>query len=342
MDGKWKYIVYVAAFICSMMISTYATTRFIVRSQPEVDVPDLVGLDSVTALKTLSDLGLNLKVDASDYNDVYPKGHVCGQDPPVGSRLKKRRDVVVILSKGSAQVTLPDLKGLSLEQARTIIEQSRLTFGQISYMYGVGPESGRDRVLAQTPEALMTVPVGSTINLLLSRGPRPEWMLMPDLTGLVYTRAADVIEEHGFIPGRIESDARPSWPVEAVLVQEPSPGSRVARGELVRLTVNRKEDIDQETYRWELLEYKVPYGLFPCEIRFRVAVGSYLWDVYEGWHRPGERVRLLAPVNGPIQARVFEDGDSKAIKAWASRYWEGAWDDQISPLDPVSRLFPPG
>jgi serine/threonine-protein kinase len=335
MKHGFKYGLYAGAFFLALLVSAYATTLVIVKGQPEVVVPDVTGQGAITALKTLSDLGLNIKVRAIDYSDSVPQDYIISQDPKPGTKVKKKRDIKVVLSKGSAFVPLPDLSGLSVDQAGSILEQSRLIQGQVSYAYGFGPEQGRDRVLAQYPEPMTPVKVETKIDLLLSLGPRPVFLVMPDLTGQPYSVALYKLEQAGLTLGRLDTEARPDWPQDTVVIQDPSPGSRTWRGNLVRLTVNRAEALDLTEYSFKVLEYDVPYGLFRREIKFRVSFGPYPMDLHEGWHQPGQTVRAVVLTQGPTRAQVFEDGEEKALPADKQKDI-GVDHDQDSPLDTVS------
>ena len=335
MKRGFKYGLYAGAFFLALLVSAYVTTLVIVKGQPEVVVPDVTGQGAITALKTLSDLGLNIKVRAVDFSDSVPQDYIISQDPKPGTKVKKKRDIRVVLSKGSAFVPLPDLSGLSVDQAVSILEQSRLDQGQISYTYGFGPEQGRDRVLAQFPEPMTPVKAETKVDLLLSLGPRPVYLVMPDLTGQPYSVALYKLEQAGLTLGRMDTESRPDWPADTVVIQDPAPGSRTWRGDLVRLTVNRSDALNLKDYSFKVLEYDVPYGLFPREIRFRVAFGPYLIDLYEDWHRPGQTVRVVALTQGPPRAQVFEDGEEKALPA-EKELDVGVDHDQDSTLDTVS------
>ena len=307
-----KYGLYAAVFFLALGVSAWVTVVLVVKAPPEVEVPDLTGLEAIAALKALSDLGLNLKVQAADFSDGVPKDHVISQDPAAGMRLKRKRHVKVVLSKGSAAVPLPDLRGLSQKQAEVILNQGRLAVGQVSFTYGQGPEQGRERVLAQSPEPPASVGVGKKVDLLVSLGPRPVYLVMPDLTGHLYSVALINLERAGLVLGRLETTHLPSWPFETVVIQDPGPGSRVARGDLVRLTVNRADASKPADYQWRVFEYRIPYGLLRREINFRVALGTFLWDLHDDWHGPGEVVRLVTLVRGKPRGQVLEDGEETA------------------------------
>ncbi|MBW2060686.1 MAG: PASTA domain-containing protein [Deltaproteobacteria bacterium] len=311
---RWvKYSLYALIFFIALGVSAYLTTRLIIKSEPEVTVPDLTGLDSIAALKVLSKLGLNLKVQGFNYSDQVPKDQIMDQDPKPGMQVKKDRDIRVIISKDSRMVKLPDLRGLSLDQARSILSQSELLVGLVSYVYGSASDQERDRVLAQVPEAMTPVDRKGRIDLLLSLGPRPVGLVMPDLTAQNYSLVLLTLERAGLKVGPLEYENRPNWPVGAVLVQDPAPGSRVSQGALITLTVNREGSGGISEYKFHLIDYQIPYGLLRREIRFHVEVDFFRFDVHEGWHGPGEFVRTLALVPDPFEAYVYEDDERKTL-----------------------------
>ncbi|MBU4209574.1 MAG: PASTA domain-containing protein, partial [Proteobacteria bacterium] len=117
------------------MVSAYLTLTFIIKSEDKVVVPDLVGKDVVLILEMLSDLGLNTKIKGSEYSDNVPKNHVIFQEPEPGSEIKKRRDIRIIISKGTKRILMPNLKGLSIQQARLIIEENGLSLNKLSSTY---------------------------------------------------------------------------------------------------------------------------------------------------------------------------------------------------------------
>ncbi len=312
MKSSLKIGVYAMTFLVALGLTAYLTTWYIVRGQPEVQVPDLTGRDAVAALKALSDLGLNLKVRGFAFSDQIPQDHIVGQEPEAGAKIKRDREVKVTLSKGNATVRLPDLRGLPLTQAEGILDQARLLPGLISRAYDSGPEQGRDHVLEQQPAPLTPVKAGAKVNLLLSLGPRPDYLVMPDLTGQRYSLALLNLENAGLEMGTLISSAEPERPMEVVLDQEPEAGSRVAKGDRVSLTVNRPGQAQDLEYRFHLLEYAVPFGLLRREIKVRVAFGPYLIDLYEEWQQPGELIRLAPLLKGPLRCQIFEDGQETA------------------------------
>ena len=125
----------ITVFFLAAGISAYIALTVIIKSEDTVIVPDLSEKDLVYALKILSDLGLNTKVKGFEYSAAVPKNHIIFQDPDPGSEIKKDRDVRVIISKGAKTILMPNLEGLSIQQARIIIEENDLCFGMLSTTY---------------------------------------------------------------------------------------------------------------------------------------------------------------------------------------------------------------
>ena len=122
-------------FCLSVGVSAYIALTFIIKSEDTVIVPDLTGKDLVYSLELLTNLGLNTKVRGSEYSETVPKNHIIFQDPDPGSEIKKDRDIRIIISKGPQNVIMPNLEGISIQQARIIAEENGLCVGKISHTY---------------------------------------------------------------------------------------------------------------------------------------------------------------------------------------------------------------
>ncbi|MGL5099495.1 MAG: PASTA domain-containing protein, partial [Fusobacteriaceae bacterium] len=61
-----------------------------------------------------------------------PAGEIFMQDPMAGKKIKRNRIVRIWVSKGSADLTVPDIKGLEENDAESIINSKGLTVGTVS------------------------------------------------------------------------------------------------------------------------------------------------------------------------------------------------------------------
>ena len=90
-----------------------------------VTVPDVVDLDVLTATKRLEDVGL--KVTTSDEESDKAEGTVLSQDPAGDERVDEGSTVVLNISVGIGNATLPDLVDRPEAEARAILQAAGFT-----------------------------------------------------------------------------------------------------------------------------------------------------------------------------------------------------------------------
>jgi beta-lactam-binding protein with PASTA domain len=123
-------------------------------AQP-VDVPDVTGKSLDDAKTALKDAGLRGKVTQEKYDEQVTAGDVISQSPKNG---QARKDSVVqlVVSKGPPLVSVPDVVGRSIGDARSILESAGF------HVRAFGPGVGS--VFRQSPSGGQA-PKGSTITL---------------------------------------------------------------------------------------------------------------------------------------------------------------------------------
>ena len=186
-----RYGIYAAIFLGALLCSLYLTSKWIIQSEKEVVVPSLVGHDTVYALDLLTSLGLNIKVGGFMWSDTVPKNFIAQQKPASGTRLKRDRDVKVFLSRGSKSVRVPKLVETSLREAELVLSQNGLRLGGLSRIPST--RYAKDRVIAQRPAPLKDLERGQAVDLLISDGPKPVAIAMPELRQQTLGQALKVL-----------------------------------------------------------------------------------------------------------------------------------------------------
>jgi len=303
---------FILLFGLSAGISAYMALTYIVKSEDTVIVPDLTGKELVYSLEMLTDLGLNTKVRGSEYNERIPKNHIIFQDPDPGSEIKKDRDVRIIISKGPQTITMPNLEGLSIHQARIIMEENGLCQGKISITYSkVFP---KEVVMAQAPLSGTSITRGGCIDILVSAGAKPASYMMPDLTGIPLDEAIGILESLQLTLGEIKSTVDSRKPINRIVSQEPAYGYQVLENSTVNLIINREpgakiQNVMQETGGVQLFRHKLDIGLMRKDIRINVNFFGVTVDLVNNLIKPGEEIWALIPRNRNVTLFLYQDNE---------------------------------
>ena len=97
------------------------------KGQEIVTVTKLVGKTKDEAIKELKELGLEAKIE-EDYNDDIEAGIVVEQSIAEGEEVLAGSQITLKVSLGIEQVEVPDLTGLTEDEAKAKIEESKLKY----------------------------------------------------------------------------------------------------------------------------------------------------------------------------------------------------------------------
>ncbi len=285
----------VLAFLAVTAVTAYFTLNFIVRGTGTQVVPDLTGKDVVSVLEELSDLDLNTKIGGLEYSPDIPANHVISQDPPAGSEVRRGRSVRIVISRGPATVQVPNLRGLVLDQAETLLESNGLCSGRKSHLHHTVAAAGT--VAAQAPLAGRLVTRGTCVDLLVSLGPRPGAVVMPRLDGLRVEDAVALLQGVGLATGRIRYAVDHEKPPGAVIGQQPPAGYRAVLNSAVDLRISRRSATARPPggKNEYLFRYRVGGGFLRRHIRVEWKTATLSTDLFDAYVAPGRELWLLVP-----------------------------------------------
>ncbi len=132
-------------------------------------VPQLGGLTLEEATAKLSELGLSIATTTEVYSFDFAAGTVAQQDPADGTEAERGATITVALSLGPELVAVPELAGLTLDQAQVTLANAGLIEGASS-----GDTTQTILAYSQGGVALSpgaTVPKGSAIDLQFAEPP---------------------------------------------------------------------------------------------------------------------------------------------------------------------------
>jgi eukaryotic-like serine/threonine-protein kinase len=164
-------------------------------------------------------------------NAKQPAGVVYDQDPDAGQRQDKGNFVSIWVSTGAPKTTVPNVKGLSRDEAVSRLAGANLT----ADVHEVPSSEQPDVVLAQDPKAGEKVNQNSKVRVNVSSGPKP--VSVPNVVGQAYDSAASLLQGQGFAVAKKLVDS--NQPAGVVVDSDPKPGSSVAPGSSITLSVSK-------------------------------------------------------------------------------------------------------
>lgn len=228
---------YILCFVLLGLLSGYLAFKILSFSRT-VEVPDLKGKTVVEANGILARKGLYLKVEGEDYDPVIPQGLVVRQDVPPGNQVKEQRAIKVLLSKGPKVWSIPQLSGLTLEEAEQALAGSGLRIEKIIKVHSDTVE--KDIIIAQRPNPDETFGGGPPespkdllgqhhgLSLIVSMGPYIKFYRCPIFVGKSRDEAIDLAL-------KMNLDLDVGGAGEWVGAQRPKPNTVVKSGDTLHL-----------------------------------------------------------------------------------------------------------
>ena len=196
-------------------------------------VPDVEDLPREQARKRLRRAGFRVRERREESDDV-DRGRVVRTVPPIGSQVQVGSTVTLVVSSGPGKVTVPDVTGSDVEDARAELEAAELS---VAVTREESDEADPDTVLRQDPAGGTSVDKRSTVTLVVAE--EPEQVDVPSVEGRDEADAVRRVSAAG-LEVNVE-DRAVDTPSEdgKVLEQSPAGGRKAERGSRVTLVVGR-------------------------------------------------------------------------------------------------------
>ncbi len=138
----------------------------------KIKVPNVEGKELADAEIIIGNEGFEIGIDKI-YDDKYKEGYIISQEPRAGTRVAKNSKIDLMVSKGPTpdKIPMPKLIGLTLEEAQKQIQDSKLVLGEVTKKDS--NDYYADQVIEQDTKAEVMVEEGTTVNLVVSKGPGP-------------------------------------------------------------------------------------------------------------------------------------------------------------------------
>lgn len=197
-----------------------------------------------------------------------------------------------VLLKSEA-VSVPDLTGKTLAQARTDLAKKDLS------LIHRGTESNdrwdKGLIVRQEPAAGSKIRVTKVVQVLTSSG--SERVTVPDLVGKSLAEALTLLQAAGLVRGNLSQVHTPRLPAGRVLAQKPEPGTAVERNDPVGLLLSQG-DLDDRYIMPDLIEKRADTVIDKLKaLDFKVADIRYVYY-------PGAAAGIIVKQDPPNGFRV--------------------------------------
>lgn len=300
-----KYIL-LGAFIVFLLAFVWAFLSFgNFWSNATVDVPNVVGKQVTVAKHILEDNHLRVSVSEVSNPDV-PAGQVISQSPEANEQVKEQRTVHLVVSKGVGDITMPDITGMTIDQARSRLKNLGLVIGKISAGTDDSKEDGV--ILMQSPSGDSKVTKGATVDVTVNRV-KSKKVELPNLVGMTVKDAKDALASLGLnatISGAGDDTA-------VITQQSPEAGSSLDANTSVALTAEAKKaapaaNTSNSNVTKGTVDITVPSGKANQAVRIVVSDDSGSRTVFDGNAQPGERIVKDVSGTGRVQIQVYLNG----------------------------------
>ncbi len=160
----------------------------------QVKVPGVIGFTQAAAESAIRAAGLKPVVRTQVSSNPADYGNVIDQTPAGGTIVHTGDTVTITVGKAPKQVQVPDLSGMTQDQATSALEARGLNLGAVDTAPSLQPTG---TVIDQNPAPGTPVNKGSSVDIVLSEGPQP--LTVPDEVCQSLGHAQSELEKLGFV-----------------------------------------------------------------------------------------------------------------------------------------------
>ena len=311
----WKVLLLILALAAAGYFAVTTLFDFVMESLTptvvEYSVPDVLGYTVGEAEKLEGVAGIFTIVTAEYENSEYPEGTIIDQDPAEGT--VKRADpgqdsnnliINVTVSMGEKSGTMLNVVDVEARSAKLILEQNAdLSKLNLNIVEGTPENSDtieEGNVIRSIPAYGEPLSEGDTVTLIVSLGPKIEYVIMPPCVGENIENVQQMMDQAGLVASFTPVEG--SAPVGQVLTQSVDMGEEVPEGTTVNFTYS-----DGEKELEQIITFDIPYS------RREVNVTMYLDStvIFES-DLPGDF--------GPLEVKVYEKAGEYRLRIYVDDF----------------------
>ena len=251
--GSWivRNLLMAFAIVVVLIAGAIIFLNVVTKHNQELVVPDFTNLSVEESSVIAEEAGMRIEVTDSVFVKRMQKGAVYRQNPSAGDKVKNGRRIVLTINAVNAKkLTMPNLIGYSMRQAKAELLSRGLVLGKLIYE----PDMATNNVLRQLYEGKEIEPgtqieSESVIDLVVGLNDIDNRTFVPDVYGLKNNRAVETVQDHSLNIRSLRFDTTVKDyddSLDAVVyrqVPEPSDSISVGMGEevVLYLTIDKNK-----------------------------------------------------------------------------------------------------
>lgn len=164
----------------------------------ELVVPDFINMSVEEASAAAMQAGMRVEVTDSVFVKRMQKGAVYRQNPAPGAKVKDGRRIVLTINAVNAKkLTMPNLIGYSMRQAKAELLSRGLVLGKLIYVQDMATNNVLKQLYKNKEiEPGTQIESESVIDLVVGLNNLDNRTYVPDVYGLKNSRAVETVQEH--------------------------------------------------------------------------------------------------------------------------------------------------
>ena len=203
-----KNLLGAVVFFAVLIIGATIALNVVTHHGQTIEVPDLTNMSAQEAAREASRHHLRTEVTDSIYVRRMNKGAVYSQNPKAGTRVKKGRRILLTTNAMRAKkVSMPNLVGYSMRQAKAELNSRGLALGKLIYVNDMATNNVLRQIYRNREiRPGVQIETGSSIDLQVGLNPETNMTYVPNVKGMKYMRAVDAIHDNSLNIGKVVFD----------------------------------------------------------------------------------------------------------------------------------------
>lgn len=248
-DGKVSIVPMAIAAVSAVLIAAiillfiFWTPFRDAESAKPFKLENLVNMSFSEASDLMSKKNVKLEKTDAVHNAEIGKNKIISQIPEAGAVIKDGATVKVVVSLGKNEVTVPELKDMTLDEAKVKAGNEGLKL-KVEKEFS---DKKQGLIIKQQPAAGEKLESGDAITVTISLGKESSTVMMPSLIGKTSDEALKIIKDSKLIIGLVESEHSDTIVEGLVCFQSVNAGSDIAEGTMVNLKLSLGPKTKQES-----------------------------------------------------------------------------------------------